>query len=172
MRIIQTRRNLWEIEYDNGQRVVPGDIMKDNNGNTVLFQGIADGHVELSEYDDALCAESPHRVPIGEFLDKFMPDHERLGQTSPIGIVRDHPSHGEGEDSRGPSVVDRGRIQLEKRWAKETIGLAAVELNEAYAQFEITRDGCSIPSGELHRAARRLKEAMQRLGLTGDEIPF
>ncbi len=79
MRIIQTRSNLWELEYDNGQRVLPGDIVKDNNGIPAPFQGIADGHVELSEYDDVIGAESPRRVPIGDFLDKFMADHERLG---------------------------------------------------------------------------------------------
>ena len=79
MRIIQTRSNLWELEYDNGQRVLPGDNVKDNNDIPVQFRGIADGHVELSELDDPLHAESPHRVPFGEFLDKFMADHERLG---------------------------------------------------------------------------------------------
>ncbi len=94
-----------------------------------------------------------------------------LGQAGPIGIVRDHPSHGEGEDSQGPSVVDRGSREIERRWAKEAIGLTAVELNEAYAQFNVTRDGCEIPSGHLNRASERLAEVMQRLGITGDEIP-
>ena len=75
------------------------------------------------------------------------------------------------EVARGPSVVDRGSREIELRWAKETIGLVAVELNEAYAQFDITRDNGSIPSGALNQASRRLEEAMQHLGLT-DEIPF
>ena len=169
MRIIQTRSNLWELEYDNGQRVLPGDNVKDNNDIPAQFRGIVDGRVELSELDSSPCGNTTHHIPIGEFLDKFMAEHERLGQAGPIGIVRDHPSH--DEDSRGPSVVDRGSEEIEKRWAKEAIGLTAVELNEAYAQFEITRDGCDIPSGHLNRAYRRLEEAMQRLGLT-DEIPF
>ena len=89
--------------------------------------------------------------------------HEEQPAGSPIGIVRDHPSH--GEDSRGSSVVDRGSRDIEARWAKETIGLVAVELNKAYAQFDTTRDNCSIPSGTLCQASRRLEEAMQRLGL-------
>ena len=94
---------------------------------------------------------------------------------SPIGIVRDHPSH--NEELRGKSVVDSGSKMIESRWAKETIGLAAVELNEAYAQFEIDRDGCNIPSPHLHRATARLVEVMKRLGLAeycelDNEIPF
>ena len=67
--------------------------------------------------------------------------------------------------------MDRGSKEIEARWAKEAIGLTAVELNEAYAQFEITRDEYELPSGKLFRASRRLEEAMQRLGLT-DDIPF
>ena len=90
---------------------------------------------------------------------------------SPIGIVRDHPSHDEGGILQAPSVVAQTSREMGRRWAKEAIGLAAVELNEAYAQFVTTRDGCVVPDRELHDAARRLNEAMQRLGLT-DEIPF
>ena len=98
------------------------------------------------------------------------PEHP-FGQAGPIGIVRDHPSHGEAEKSQGPSVVDRGSREIELRWAKETIGLVAVELNEAYAEFDITRKDSSIPSGTLLQASGRLEEAMRCLGLT-DEIPF
>ena len=78
---------------------------------------------------------------------------------------------GEPTEPRGPSVVDRGSKEIEARWAKEAIGLTAIELNEAYAQFEITRDEYELPSGKLFQASRRLEEAMQRLGLT-DDIPF
>ena len=78
---------------------------------------------------------------------------------------------GEPTEPRGPSVVDRGRKEIEARWAKEAIGLTVVELNEAYAQFDITSDRREIPSGKLWSAAKRLEEAMQRLGLT-DDIPF
>ncbi len=95
--------------------------------------------------------------------------HEEQPAGSPIGIVRDHPSH--GEDSRGSSVVDRGSRDIEVRWAKEAIGLTAVELNEAYAQFDATRYGLSIPYGQLKSAIRRLEEVMQRLDLF-DDIPF
>ena len=87
---------------------------------------------------------------------------------SALGIIQDHSSR---DEERGPSVVGRGSKEIETRWAKETIGLAAIELNEAYAQFDTTSDGLKIPSGKLHCAARRLEEAMQRLGLT-DDIPF
>ncbi len=94
------------------------------------------------------------------------------GQASPIGIVRDHPSH--DEDLRSKSVVDRGSREIKVRWAKETIGLVAVQLNEVYAQFEIRRDGHTIPGG-LSRAAERLGEVLQCLGIASnldDEIPF
>ena len=100
------------------------------------------------------------------------------GQAGPIGIVRDHPSYDEGEPSQGPSVIDRGSREIEVRWAKEAVGLVAVELNEAYAQFDTTRDGWSIPSPHLHRASARLVEVMKRLGLADyrrdldSEIPF
>ena len=111
-----------------------------------------------------------HRQPAPPPNGDYAPEYP-LGQAGPIGIVRDHPSHGEGENSQGPSVVDRRSKEIERRWAKEAIGLTAVELNEAYAQFDVTRDGCEIPSGHLNRASERLKEVMQRLGLT-DELSF
>ena len=67
--------------------------------------------------------------------------------------------------------MDRGSNEIRARWAKETIGLTAIELNEAYAELDITRDGLEIPSGKLWSAAKRLEEAMQCLGITED-IPF
>ena len=98
----------------------------------------------------------------------------RLAPAPPIEEVASRPGDWAkdlAENSRGPSVVDRGGKEIEQRWAKETIGLVAVELNEAYAQFDTTRDNNSIPSGALCQASRRLEEVMQRLGLT-DELPF
>ncbi len=124
---------------------------------------IAQSLLVLNHYMQHCQATSP---PNGDYA----PDHP-FGQAGPIGIVRDHPSQGAGEYLQGPSVIDRGSREIEWRWAKEAIGLTAVELNEAYAQFEMTRDGCSIPSGHLNRASERLEEVMRRLGLT-DEIPF
>ena len=171
MRIILTRSGKWALEYDDGRWAQPGAIVKDNNDVPVMFQGIEDGHVLLSEFDDPRAVQGIHRVHIGEFLEKYTADKEHLGQAGPIGIVRDHPSHGEGETSQGPSVIDRGSRQIETRWAKEAIGLVAVELNEAYAQFDTSRDNCRIPTGALCNASRRLEEAMRSLGLT-DEIPF
>ncbi len=73
---------------------------------------------------------------------------------------------------RGPFAGGHGSGEIGVRWAKETIGLVAVELNEAYAEFDIGRDGYEMPSGKLYGATERLKEALQRLGITGDEIPF
>ncbi len=108
--------------------------------------------------------------PVEEVASRPNGEHP-LGQAGPIGIVRDHPSHGEGEASQRPSVIDRGSKEIELRWAKEAIGLVAVELNEAYAKFDTSRDNGLIPTGALCQASRRLEEAMQRLGLT-DEIPF
>ena len=49
--------------------------------------------------------------------------------------------------------------------------MVAVELNDAYAKFDTSRDNGLIPTGALYQASRRLEEAMQRLGLT-DDIPF
>ena len=72
---------------------------------------------------------------------------------------------------RGHSVVDRGSREIGRRWAKETIGMVAVELNEAYSEFVLTRDEYELPSGKLIQASKRLEEAMQRLGLT-DDPPF
>ncbi len=107
--------------------------------------------------------------PIEEVASR--PNGEGTGG-SPIGIVRDHPSH--DEDLRSKSVVDRGSREIKVRWAKETIGLVTVQLNEAYEQFEIRRDGYTIPGG-LSRAAERLGEVLQCLGIASnldDEIPF
>ena len=152
MKTYQTETKEWILEYDNGQRVLPGDIMRDNNDNAVKFLGVAGEYVEF--------AEASHRVSVNDFPNKFEAEHERMAAKEPP------------KTSQGPSVVDRGSKEIELRWAKETIGMVAVELNEAYAQFDISRNGCEIPLGKLHCAAKRLEEAMQRLGHTGGEIPF
>ena len=136
-----------------------------------ISEGEPDDHIYrasmvLKDYIDGNASRQPASPPNGEYV----PEHP-LGQAGPIGIVRDHPRHGEDKTSQGESVVDRGSREIEQRWAKETIGLVAVELNEAYAQFDTSRDNGSIPTGALCNASRRLEEALQRLGLT-DEIPF
>ena len=95
----------------------------------------------------------------------------RLAAAPPIEEVVEEPS----EDSQEPSVSDCGSRVIEWRWAKETIGLVAVELNEAYAELDIESHGqFVIPSGKLYQIKRRLDEAMERLGLTNemDELPF
>ena len=145
------------------------------------------GHDDVKHYKDAgepsgHIAESllvlnhfmQHRQPAPPPNGDYAPEHP-LGQAGPIGIVRDHPSH--TEERQGPSAIDRGSREIETRWAKEAIGLTAVELNEAYAQFEIGRDRCDIPSPHLHRATTRLLEVMKRLGLAeyreiDSPIPF
>ena len=89
----------------------------------------------------------------------------RLAPAPPIEEVASRPGDWAkdlAEDSQGPSVVDRGCVEIEMRWAKEAIGLTAVELNEAYAQFDVTR--YEIPAGHLNRASERLEEIMQCLG--------
>ena len=84
--------------------------------------------------------------------------------------VRNKPGN---DDSHGPSVTERDSKEMEVRWAKETIGLVAVDLNNAYAEIVIDRDGHTIPSGKLNSAARQLEEAMDRLGLTHvPDLPF
>ncbi len=94
----------------------------------------------------------------------------RLVPAAPAEEVASRPN-GNSKDSQGQSFVDRGSDEIMVRWAKEAIGLTAVELNEAYAQFDATRYGLSIPYGQLKSAIRRLEEVMQRLDLF-DEIPF
>ncbi len=46
-----------------------------------------------------------HRQPAPPPNGDYAPEHP-LGQAGPIGIVRDHPSHVDWENSRGPSVPD------------------------------------------------------------------
>ena len=91
---------------------------------------------------------------------------ELLDPGAPVDEVSEEPP----EELQGKSVVDRGSREIEVRWAKETIGLVANELNRAYTEIEITRDGHTIPGG-LGNTFNRLEEAMKCLGLT-DEIPF
>ena len=89
----------------------------------------------------------------------------------PVEEAAEEPS----EDSReGFVIAGCGGPDIEWRWAKETIGLAALELNEAYAQLVVTRDGCEIPSGKLYQVKKRLEEAMEHLGVADPnrEIPF
>ena len=136
--------------------------------------GEPSGHIarELMVLSDYMNHRQPAPPPNGDPAPEYS-----LGQAgSPIGIVRDHPSHDEGETSQGPSVIYRGSREIEVRWAKETIGLVANELNRAYTEIEITRDGHTIPGG-LGSTAKRLNEAMQRLGVRNyddldSEIPF
>ena len=94
----------------------------------------------------------------------------RLVPAAPAEEVASRPN-GNSKDSQGQSFVDRGSDEIMVRWAKEAIGLTAVELNEAYAQFDATRYGLSIPYDQLKSAIGRLEEVMQRLDLF-DEIPF
>ena len=111
----------------------------------------------------------PKLESISEDVDKLTWLLKRLKPATPAEHVAAEPL----EDSQGPSVIDRRSREIEWRWAKETIGLVSVELNEAYAQFEIDRDGHTIPSGILNNAAKRLEEAMDRLGLIREaDIPF
>ncbi len=126
-------------------------------------------------------ASRPNGEPAPPALDVMLDETGRFGDPPfgrPIGISRDERDRdetGQPEGSQGASVVDRGGPDIKWRWAKETIGLIALELNEAYAEFSVTEDGWSTPNGKLHCAAKRLEEVMQRLGLTDhltDELPF
>ncbi len=96
-----------------------------------------------------------------------------------IEAVRDH-----GEDpgyfpkatpeSHGPSVVDLGSIEMRHRFAKESIGMATVELNCAYAAFSITEENVIVPNGPINEANRLLSGALRALEeiYATDEIPF
>ena len=119
------------------------------------------GHDDVKHYEEA-------GRPPGHIAEALLAlDNYRQARS----LEMDDERKGRPEDSQGPSVVDRGSREIERRWAKEAIGLTAIELNEAYAQFDVTRAEYEIPSGKLFQASRRLEEAMQRLGLT-DDIPF
>ena len=160
------------------ERWIGGEMQKDFNAPS---EPIQDEVATLSRLLYRLAPAATGKAPPTEARPSLpngehAPEHP-LGQAGPIGIARDHPSHDEGKTSQGPSVIDRGSREIETRWAKEAIGLTAVELNEAYAQFEIGRDGCDIPSPYLHRATARLVEVMRRLGLAeyreiDSPIPF
>ena len=76
------------------------------------------------------------------------------------GSNRDHPNGGKG----GPDI--------NWRWAKETVGLAALELNKAYEQFVVSDEGWETPNGSLQCAAKLLNEAMQRLGIADPDRDF
>jgi len=115
----------------------------------------------------------PKLESISEDVDKLTGLLKRIEPATPADETTEQPH----QESQGSSVIDRGSNEIGARWAKETIGLVVVELNEAYAQIEITRGGYDIPSGKLSDAFRRLKEAMQRLNIVDYDdldrsIPF
>ena len=127
------------------------------------------GPDELKHYEDA----GKPQGHIGESLMALV-DYRRNCPPPTVKEVASRPD-AKPEDSQEPPVADCDSRVIEWRWAKETIGLAAVELNEAYAQLDIESHGqFEIPSGTLYQVQRRLEEAMQRLGLTNetDELPF
>ena len=127
------------------------------------------GPDELRHYKDA----GKPRGHIGESLMALVDYRHNCPPPSPAEEVAKEPT----QDSQGPSVIDRDSKVIEWRWAKETIGLVAIELNEAYARMVKEHDGYETPSGALMKTFGRLEEVMQRLGLLnhGDfdsEIPF
>ena len=117
------------------------------------------GHDDVKHYEEA--GKPPGHIAESLLaLDQYRQarslemDDERKGRAPapPAEEGAEQPT-----EPRGPSVVDRGSKEIEARWAKEAIGLTAVELNEAYAQFEITRDEYELPSGKLFRASMRTR---------------
>ena len=150
------------------------NFLDDSERRHFISEGEPDDHIYrasmiLKDFIDGNAGRQP-TSPTEKVASRPNGEHP-LGQAGPIGIVRDHPSHDEPNESQGPSVADIHRKMIEMRWAKESVAMAAVELNVAYAQFVITNDQCEIPTGEICAAFHRLEEAMQRLGLT-DDIPF
>ena len=140
------------------------------------------GHDEVRQYQEAGNSPAGHIAEALLALDNYRQARSlEMDDESKGRVTRDDETAewtptaeelaGEPTEPRGPSVVDRGSREIGWRWAKETIGMAAVELNEAYSEFVLTRDEYELPSGKLFQASRRLEEAMQRLGLT-DDIPF
>lgn len=61
------------------------------------------------------------------------------------------------------SVSDRGSREVQYRFAKESIGIACVELNRAYDEFVIDGEGYEVPSGRIQRAHEHLSAAMAHL---------
>ena len=115
----------------------------------------------------------PKLESISEDVDKLTGLLKRLEPATPADQTTEQPH----QESQGSSVIDRGSNEIGARWAKETIGLVVVELNEAYEQFVITSDGGDIPTGKICGAFHRLKEAMQRLNIVDYDdldrsIPF
>ena len=109
--------------------------------------------------------------------DAFRPSHEvqadlatvnrmlsRLATAPPIEEVASIPDENDYGLGRDHSDGGKDGPDINWRWAKETVGLAALELNEAYKQFVVSDEGWETPNGLLHRAAKRLNEAMERVG--------
>ena len=63
---------------------------------------------------------------------------------------------------------------MRHRFAKEAIGMATVELNRAYATFDINGEIVTVPNGPINEAHRLLSAAIRSLEeiYATDEIPF
>ena len=136
---------------------------------------IAEAFLTLNKYRQARSSELDNESLVRAAVASKPGDWTKDAAESLGCTVRDQPSRDEGQNSQGPSVVSRGSKEIEWRWAKETIGLAALELNEAYAELDIESHGqFEIPSGTLYQVKRRLEEAMERFGIADPdrEIPF
>mgnify|MGYP001272453886 CR=1 FL=1 len=70
------------------------------------------------------------------------------------------------------SLIDSNSSEIQARFAKECIGIATVELNQAYEEFVIGRNGHEFPMRRLWDAHAHLRMAMQYLNEPDAEIPF
>ena len=71
-------------------------------------------------------------------------------------------------------VIEAGSTEIQYRFAKECIGIAPVELNRAYAEFDIDGNGniITIPTGRIQKAQERLGDVMSYLDIDGDSMLF
>ena len=109
--------------------------------------------------------------PADHIFESVLGLQEVLLRSSPTLPIPDENDYGFNRDGQNDG---KDGPDINWRWAKETVGLVALELNEAYKQFEVSDEGWNTPSGSLQCAAKLLNEAMKRLGIVDPdgEIPF
>jgi hypothetical protein len=71
------------------------------------------------------------------------------------------------------SVPNLDSMAMKYRWAKETIGMAALDLQKAYEEFVIEKLRCEYPTRGIEGAFKRLEDVRQAITPElMDEIPF
>ena len=70
-----------------------------------------------------------------------------------------------GGETPNQDVIEAGSIKVRDRYARECIGIATVELNRAYAEFND-----EIPRGRILEAQRLLSAAIRTLDINDADL--